>query len=243
MRKLLLIAFVSLSHFLSAQELELISISEDLEIQKLSEKVYIHRSYSTIEPYGRFYSNGMIYLSDGQAMVFDTPMEEDITEELIAWIYEELKADIKAIVVNHFHNDCLGGLSIFHKKGIPSWSSSLTQELAGRDSLELPLYTFKRKKTLRLGQEKIKLFFPGEAHTRDNIVAWLPSEKVLFGGCMLKSLKSGKGNLADANVESWSQTIEKVKKKFGDAIWAIPGHGKVGGIELLDYTIKMFKEE
>lgn len=240
MRILLLLACVTLSHLLGAQELELIPISEDLEIQKLSEKVYVHRSYATVEPYGRFYSNGMIYLSQGKAMVFDTPMEEEITKDLISWIKNELKADIQAVVVNHFHNDCLGGLAVFHREGIPSWSNSLTRELAGRDSLELPQHTFKRKKTLKLGEEKIKLFFPGEAHTRDNIVAWLPAEKILFGGCMLKSLKSGKGNLADANVGSWSQTAAKVKKKYGDAVWAIPGHGKVGGIELLDYTIEMF---
>ncbi|MEM6800378.1 MAG: subclass B1 metallo-beta-lactamase [Bacteroidota bacterium] len=243
MRIFLLLPLILCSYLLPAQEVEFISLSKDLEILKLSGKVFVHRSYATVKPYGRFYSNGMIYLSDGEAMVFDTPMEEALTEELVSWIKTELEAKITGIVVNHFHNDCLGGLSVFHKANIPSWSTALTRELAAEDTEHLPQYTFKKRKTLRLGKEKIKLFFPGEAHTRDNMVAWLPHEKVLFGGCMLKSLKSGKGNLADANVTSWSQTVSKVKKKFGDAVWAIPGHGEFGGIELLDYTIEMFKQE
>lgn len=243
MRKLLLTFLILLPVMLPAQEPELIRISEDLEILQLSEKVYLHRSYATVEPYGRFYSNGLIYASEGKAMVFDTPMESEMTLDLLGWIQNELKLEVVGIVVNHHHDDCLGGLKHFHDKGIPSWSTRLTQQLAIEEEVEVPQNTFKRKKSLKVGKASVKLFFPGEAHTVDNMVAWLPDEQVLFGGCMVKSLKSGKGNLADANVEAWPITIEKVKKKFGDAVWVIPGHGKSGGIDLLDYTIEMFSKK
>ena len=59
---------------------------------------------------------------------------------------------------------------------------------------------------------------------------------------MLKSLKSGKGNLADAVVEEWDDTIQKVKNSYSDLKIAIPGHGKHGGMDLLDYTIEMFDD-
>ncbi|MEL6252842.1 MAG: subclass B1 metallo-beta-lactamase [Bacteroidota bacterium] len=240
MEKLLLSILIFLPSILFGQNFDPISISEDLEILPLTEKVYVHRSYSTVKPYGRFYSNGMIYVSEGKAMIFDTPMEPHITEELLGWIQAELKLEIAGIVVNHHHNDCLGGLKHFHDLEIPSWSTSLTQDLAVEKKVEIPQNTFKKRKTLRFGDSKVKLFYPGEAHTIDNMVAWLPEEKVLFGGCMVKSLKSGKGNLADANVKEWPLTIDKVRKKFGDAAWVIPGHGKLGGLDLLDYTIEMF---
>ena len=82
----------------------------------------------------------------------------------------------------------------------------------------------------------------GEGHTRDNVVSYFLDEKVLFGGCLIKSLKSGKGNLADANTAEWSNTVKTIKRQFKDVEMVIPGHGKPGGIELLDYTIEMFKE-
>lgn len=225
-----------------AQASEIIKVSEDLDILNLSENIYLHRSYASVEPYGRFYSNGMIYTSGDECLVFDTPMSKEITQQLLDWIEKELKLKVVGVVVNHFHDDCLGGLDLFHQKGIPSYSGKMTQTLAEKDTVVVPQNGFKRRKKLRLSGEKIILFYPGEAHSKDNTVAWIPSEKVLFGGCMVKSLKSGKGNLADANVDAWPLTIKKVKEEFREAVWVIPGHGKAGGIELLDFTIKLFTE-
>lgn len=48
----------------------------------------------------------------------------------------------------------------------------------------------------------------------------------------------------EANVKTKkgsSATVELVKHKYGKANIIIPGHGKPGGIELLDYTIDLFK--
>ena len=59
---------------------------------------------------------------------------------------------------------------------------------------------------------------------------------------MIKSLKSGKGNLADASVKKWSKTVSKIKKTFPHIEIVVPGHGKAGGTALLDYTIDMFKQ-
>ncbi|MEM7040325.1 MAG: hypothetical protein AAF570_25380, partial [Bacteroidota bacterium] len=83
-------------------------------------------------------------------------------------------------------------------------------------------------------------YYPGEAHAPGNIVAWLPSEKLIYGGCMVKSIGAGKGNLSDANVDTWSESVSKVKARFPKAKVVVPGHGKPGGQDLLDFTIEMF---
>ena len=59
---------------------------------------------------------------------------------------------------------------------------------------------------------------------------------------MVKSVGASKGNLADANVKEWANTIRKVKKAFPKAKYVIPGHGQYGNAELLDYTIELFSE-
>lgn len=82
----------------------------------------------------------------------------------------------------------------------------------------------------------------GEAHTRDNIVAWIPSEKILFGGCLVKTLGSNKGNVADANEKEWSHTVAKVKDAFPKAKLVVPGHGKTGDTSVLGYTIRLFQQ-
>ncbi|WP_452222165.1 alpha/beta hydrolase [Lacinutrix salivirga] len=77
--------------------------------------------------------------------------------------------------------------------------------------------------------------------TQDNIVGYVPSEKVLFGCCLVKSLNASEGNLSDSSIEDWSKTVEKLKNEFSEIENVVPGHGKSGGTELLDYTINQFK--
>lgn len=220
-----------------------IKITEDLELIKLTPDVYIHKSYATTETYGRFSCNGILYTRLGKGYLFDTPMDETQTAQLLDWIEDSLKIKLEGVIANHFHEDCVGGLAEAHSRGIPSYGTRLTQKLARADSVNVPQKTLRKKHILKLEDRKIICYYPGPAHTKDNIVTWFPAEKMLFGGCMLKSLKSGKGNLADAVIAQWSQTIRKVKETFPEIQIAVPGHGAYGNIELLDYTIEMFEEK
>lgn len=89
----------------------------------------------------------------------------------------------------------------------------------------------------------IEVFYPGEGHSPDNIVVWLPEYKVLFGGCLVKELDSkGLGNTTDANLEQWPISINKVLEKYPDAEVVIPGHGNWGGIELIEHTLELLKQ-
>ena len=74
-----------------------------------------------------------------------------------------------------------------------------------------------------------------------NVVSYFPKENILFGGCLIKELQATKGYLGDANVGEWSSTVEKVKQQYPNVKIVIPGHGKIGGKDLLDFTIKLFE--
>ena len=217
--------------------------NKDLRIQKVSKNTYIHTTYLKTKTFGNVPCNGMIATNRGEAIVFDTPTTDSVSAELIKWIQTKLDCKIKAVVVTHFHVDCLGGLREFHKRGIPSFSNQLTIDLAKTKDFAIPQNGFETDLELKIGNEKIICNYPGEGHTRDNIVGYFPKEKVLFGGCLVKSIGSGKGNLADANVKTWPKTIKNVKSKFSDLKFVIPGHGTFGGSELLNYTIDLFEKE
>ncbi len=200
----------------------------------------MHISFLQTQTWGKVGCNGMIYIHKNQAFIFDTPADNETSEALIKTV-EEQKIKIKGVIVNHFHNDCLGGLEAFHKKGIKSYASEKTIELAKKDSVTVPQIGFKEKLTLRIGKKEIVNQYLGEAHTKDNIISFIPSENTMFGGCMVKELNAGKGFLGDANEKEWSNTIRNVKTTFPNIEKVIPGHGKVGGPELLDYTIRLFE--
>lgn len=215
--------------------------SDNLIIQKISPRAYIHISYLNTESFGKVACNGLVFIDQQEAIIIDTPSDQASSIELIKWIETIHNSKIKAVVVTHFHEDCLGGLNEFHKKQIPSFSNQLTRELVKSNNRTIPQIGFETIQNITIGDETIINEYLGEGHTKDNIICYIPSEKILFGGCLIKALGGGKGNLDDANTNEWSNTVEKVKYKYGNSKTVVPGHGKCGGINLLDYTIEMFR--
>ena len=147
---------------------------------------------------------------------------------------------MKAVVATHFHSDCLGGINAFHKREIPSYANNQTIELAKSANVSFPQKGFDQSLEMKVGSKVILNEFFGEGHTKDNIVSYFPDDKVLFGGCLIKEEGAGKGYLGDANVNEWSITVKKIKSKFQNVQIVIPGHGKSGSQNLLDYTIELF---
>ncbi len=232
----LLIIFFSISSMANNQY-DTIKISKDVEIIKLSQHSYIHVSYTVVPGYGRISSNGYIYINNNEAILFDTPMTNELTKQLIDWITNSLKVKIIGYVPNHWHNDCMGGLSYLNILNVPSYANNLTITIAKNKNLPIPRYGFNDKLKLKIGNELVICRYYGPAHSVDNIVVWVPSEKVLFAGCMVKDLNSQNlGNLTDADILEWPKTIEKVILDCSSAKIVIPGHGEYGGTDLLIHT-------
>ena len=119
----------------------------------------------------------------------------------------------------------------------------MTIDLAEANGKPVPRHGFTDSLRLVLGGETVECHYLGGGHTADNIVVWIPSEKILFAGCMVKDVHSkGLGNLSDANLEEWLPTVQKVTARFPDACIVIPGHGQIGGKEILVHTSKLLKE-
>jgi metallo-beta-lactamase class B len=239
MKKILIVLFIGLiplSGF-TQTNYKRIKVSNDIDLIKISDHVYVHISYAELPDFGRFPSNGMIYINEGKAFLFDTPVTDSLTKILVSWIIDSMKLKIVGFVPNHWHNDCMGGLRYLQSLGIESYANQMTIEMAKIKGLPIPTYGFKDSLTLSLGDKVINCYYLGAGHTLDNIVVWIPSENTLFGGCMVKEFNSEElGNIVDADLNEWPKTIDKVIDKFKTAKIVIPGHGQFGGLELLQHT-------
>jgi len=153
--------------------------SENLQIEQISEHVYQHISYINLPKYGMFPCNGLIYVHDNEAIVFDTPVDDTSSSELIYWIQDQLQLPINAVIVHHFHVDCLGGLNAFHQAGIPSYASTKTIALARGKHPVIPQNSFIDSLELSLGTQSIQTRFFGAGHTPDNVVSYIPQSSLV----------------------------------------------------------------
>ena len=210
-----------------------------LEIIKLSEQSYLHVSYIKTDNKGFIPCNGYIYANGGEAIIFDTPLNDSISNQLIDFVQDDLGLRIKGVVLNHSRKDASGGINAFTKANIPSYAHEHTAALLIKDSIAIT-HTFTMTQEIALGNKTVENFYPGTAYSIDNIISYIPSEGVLYGGDMVKALHAPKGNLTDTYEDTWSTTVEQVKSHFPDVRLVIPGHGQIGDQELLEYTIGLF---
>lgn len=227
---------------LSSQPAE-VTLSEDLKLIELGPGLWRHVStfvlVSRPTP-----ANGLLLMTDTEALLIDTPWTEDQTERLLDWIEQERNLAVAGVVATHFHPDCMGGIGAVHRRGIPTYGLSLTAKLAREDGSEPPKLLFTESKELSVGGENLELFYPGPGHSHDNIVVWLEDRKVLFGGCLVKNAATKHiGYLGDAEVDHWAASVQRLRERYPEAELIVPGHGQPGGWELVENTLALIAEQ
>lgn len=217
-----------------------IRIADRITVHRLAPNVWLYTATAPIEGYGDVPSNGVIVAKEGEALLLDTPTTDAQTAELAAWIERELHARITQFVPNHWHSDCMGGLNWLHARGVRSYAQERTVRIARREGKPVPRTAF--ADSLRLDVHGIEAVccYLGGGHSEDNIVVWLPEQRILFAGCMVKEAAAQHiGNTSDAAMDEWPATLRRLSERFPDARIVVPGHGRTGGPELILHTLKI----
>ena len=186
---------------------------------------------------GRYPANGLLVCEQGQGLLIDTAWTDAQTARLLD-LAAARGCPVGALVVTHGHDDRMGGIGEARRRGLRTYAGAETAARAPRGAFDEALP--KPAEEIHAGPITAEVFFPGPAHTRDNVVVWLPSSKVLFGGCMVRAA-SGKtlGNVAEADVAAWPDAVRAVMDRYGQAAAVVPGHGDPGGPELLAHTLAL----
>lgn len=209
--------------------------TKEVKLKKLTDNVYQHISYKRVEQWGFIGASGLVVINGKQAHMIDTPWTTKGTEQLIEWI-EAKGLILKSAVVTHFHDDASGDIPLLNDLEIKTYATTLTNKLLKLNQKEVSSDEISSN-AFEFIDGIASVFYPGAGHTEDNIVVWLPNEKILFGGCFVKSLGNKHlGYTGDANISEWPNSIQQVIDRYPDVRLVVPGHGKIGDISLLTHT-------
>lgn len=212
-----------------------IANAQALEITALSERLYLHQSEKEVEGFGKVSANGLVLVDGHEAFVVDTPWTDADAEALLAWAKAK-GLTVKAVLATHWHEDRAGSFGVFEKAGIATLSSDATQTLLKAHQKTPASETFSGDHTRYFGN-KVEVFYPGAGHAMDNLVVYLPGEKLLFGGCLVREASSrSMGFYGDGSLPHWPESMSRVIARFPEVNTVVPGHGAWGGRELLEHT-------
>jgi metallo-beta-lactamase class B len=227
----------------TAQENPKVQLSNEVFVEKLADGIWRHVSTTTLPSLGPVPSNGLIVKSAMDILLVDSAWNDGQTKLILDWIEKELAGKPSLAVFTHSHEDRLGGIHEIHQRGVKTLASELTAELAKQQGVESPRQTFREEITLVFGGQKLQVKYPGPGHSPDNVIVWLPDQKILFGGCLIKSVQTESlGNIADADLQQWPETIRKVYQEFQDARIVVPGHGEPSGIDAVSHTLELLEK-
>lgn len=229
---------------IAAADPEVVKINEDLEIIRVSPQTLIVISYTEVENWGRVGSNSVLLVQGDKGFLIDTPMEVETTRELLDYLESEMNVWLVGFLAQHWHHDSMGGLAVIQNRHIPNYAANRTRDIARERGLPVPEIGFDDKLDLPFGERELQFRYCGPAHTSDGVVVWLPDEQILIGGCALKSQGSRNlGNLADADLEAYPETMKRLWEEYGDtAEIVIPGHGPAGGPTIIQHNLQMALE-
>lgn len=214
----------------------LVELGHDLQVRDLGDGLWLHVSSMEMPGFGLVPSNGLVIFGPAGAVLVDTPWTPEQTGALVAWIEHEQGSHLVDVVVTHAHQDRTGGVAAL-PAGARIHALAATVELASGLGRPFSADALGGQESMLLGGERVETFFPGAGHTADNLVVWLPERRLLFGGCFVKAAAAKDlGNVADADVASWSAAVARVRERYPDAAVVVPGHGELGGTELLSHT-------
>lgn len=189
-----------------------------------------------------FISNAGFVVTPEGVVVVDALGSPILAKKLIAEIKKITPQKVVAVIVTHYHADHVYGLQEFKKIGAKiyaqgegrSYISSETAKqrlIASRvdfapwvdDSTKLTAADvwINERFTLTVGGVEFKIARVGPAHAPEDLIIFIPSEKVLFAGDLV--FRGRIPFVGNADSKGWLQALDEIQS-LNPSI-AIPGHG------------------
>jgi len=188
-------------------------------------------------------SNSMYMVTSDGVVLFDTPWDSTQFKPLLDSIKVKHSKKVIMCISTHFHDDRTAGLEYFRSMGIRTYTTKRTDELSKERHEKRAGFLIYKDSLFKVGQHSFQTYYGGQGHSPDNIVIWFAKEKILYGGCLVKSTEADDlGNLSDANVKNWSATIINIQHKFKNPDYIIPGHSDWSSKESLTHTLDLIEQ-
>jgi glyoxylase-like metal-dependent hydrolase (beta-lactamase superfamily II) len=189
-----------------------------------------------------FISNAGFVVTPAGVVVVDALGSPALARRLMAQIREITPMPVTHVIVTHYHADHMYGLQTFRDAGVKIIAQRagldyLNSETARQrlevsrtdlapwinaDTRLVPADQWVDSDTnLNVGGTEFLIRHVGPAHTAEDLVVYIPSEKVLFAGDLM--FRGRIPFVGQANSKHWIEALDDLLKL--DAAVVVPGHG------------------
>jgi glyoxylase-like metal-dependent hydrolase (beta-lactamase superfamily II) len=189
-----------------------------------------------------FISNAGFVVTPGGVVVVDALGSPILAQKLIAEIKKVTNQNVVAVIVSHYHADHVYGLQEFRKIGAKIYAQGEGRNYLSSETAKQRLIASRidfapwvnqdtkliaadvwidQKSHLNIGGVDFYISRVGPAHAPEDLMVYVPSEKVLFAGDLV--FRGRIPFVGNADSKGWLIALDEIAKLNPNVV--IPGHG------------------
>lgn len=202
--------------------------------------------FAYIQPDGSWFLNNAGFVKGStSAVLIDQCATEDRARTLLGAVETATGLPLQALINTHHHGDHTFGnflvppetAIIGHhrtREAVLATGTVTTQLVEGPEwgnlSVRPPMVTFEDRLTVWAGEQELQLIhFGTPAHTTNDVVVWLPTERVLFSGDLV--FEGGTPFALEGSIAGWLETCDRLEALEPEVV--VPGHGMVTDVSAI----------
>ena len=191
------------------------AVSRGASVHKIGPDLYAYISDNDAS------ANSTFLVSDQGILVVDTGLNTQEGRKLLDKIRKVSQAPVRWIVNTHYHPDHRGGNSVVGPEALMI-STEYTRSKLANSSQDNGLNQTVGPKGIALyvGGHEVRIFHPGPAHTRGDLIVYFPDEHVVATGDLF--LTNSCPAMDDGDMENWIASLDQILALPVEHV--VPGH-------------------
>lgn len=198
-----------------------------------------------------FISNAGFVVTPKGVVVIDALGSPVLAQKLIQEIRKITKKKIVAVVLTHYHADHVYGLQEFKRLGATIYAQKEGVNYLASETAKQRLIASRvdfapwvnentrlvpadvwidQSKTITVGGVDFRISRVGPAHAPEDLIVFIPSEKVLFAGDLV--FRGRIPFVGNADSRGWMSALDEIQKQNPTIV--VPGHGSYSTNPLAD---------
>jgi len=237
------------------------AMAPEMKLKRVHGNIYMVRGVDalpSVENRG-FMSNAFAVLTKEGWVVIDALSTPELSKEFVENLMRVKKAPIKYAIITHYHPDHwygartykeLGAKIIAHKRLLEFYQSGEAHMVLNANKerfkglfdkvvLVPPDIVVEDRLTLKVGEKIFEILSMAPAHTDNDLVVYMPSQKVLFTGDLVYQNRIPFMGDRGASSKGLIKALERIKGM--DAKLLLGGHNEPMDMSAVDFTLGYVK--